>query len=150
MRPRSRSAPLLLILALAGCYPGPGRLSEGGERLRPCPSTPNCVSTEAEDQRHSISPVPFSGTAEAAQAHARAALLQEPRVTIVTERPGYLRAEARSELIRFIDDVEVVVDDEAKLIRFRSASRVGRSDLGVNRERMERFSRRFRALDAQP
>lgn len=148
---RSRStAPLLLLVILASCYPGPGGLSDEGEGLRPCPSTPNCVSTEAEDQRHSISPLPFRGTAEAAQAHARAALLQEPRVIIVAERPGYLRAEARSRMIRFVDDVEVVVDGEAKVIRFRSASRVGRSDLGVNRARMERFSRRFRALDAPP
>ncbi len=77
---------------------------------------------------------------------AREALLQEPRVRLVPERPGYLRAEARSRLFRFVDDVEVVVDTTAKLVRFRSASRVERSDLGVNRARMQRFSERFRAL----
>ena len=88
-------------------------------------------------------PLPFRGSAEAALERARTALLQEPRTLLVEERPGYLRAEARSRLLRFVDDVEVVVDTTAKVIRFRSASRVGRSDLGVNRARMERFSRRF-------
>jgi uncharacterized protein (DUF1499 family) len=65
---------------------------------------------------------------------------------LVLERPGYIRAEARSRVFRFVDDVEVVVDSTAKLVRFRSASRAGRDDLGVNRARMERFSQRFRAI----
>lgn len=90
--------------------------------------------------------LPFHGPAEVAQEHARSALLQEPRVRLAVERPGYLRAEARSRVLRFVDDVEVVVDSSAKLVRFRSASRVGRDDLGVNRARMERFSQRFRAI----
>ena len=142
-----RFIPLLALLLLAGCYPPAGRLAEPGPKLRPCPATPNCVSTEPGDQGHSISALPFEGTVEEAQAHARAALLAEPRTRIVEERPGYLHAEARSRLFRFVDDVEVVVDAEARVIRFRSASRVGRSDLGVNRRRLERFSRRFRALE---
>ena len=60
-----------------------------------------------------------------------------------------LRAETRSRLLRFVDDVQVVVDDRAKVVRFRSASRVGHSGLGVDRERMRRFGERFRALDAE-
>lgn len=144
-----RFRPLLLLLLLpplAGCH-APMRLTEPGQPLRPCPRTPNCVSTEATDPRHAMPPLPFHGTAEEAQAHARAALLREPRTRIVLEAPGYLRAEARSRVFRFVDDVEVMVDGSAKLVRFRSASRVGRRDFGVNRARMERFSRRFRALD---
>lgn len=144
---RCLSAFLLLLLALGGCYPAPGDLTAPGEALLPCPRTPNCVSTEAADARHAMPPVPFTGTVEAAQARARAALLAEPRTRIVLEQPGYLRAESRSRLIRFVDDVEVVVDGPARLVRFRSASRVGRSDLGVNRARMERFSRRFASAE---
>jgi uncharacterized protein (DUF1499 family) len=68
---------------------------------------------------------------------------------VVLEAPGYVRAEARSRMLRFVDDVEVVVDGPARVVRFRSASRVGRSDLGVNRRRMERFTERFRALEAE-
>lgn len=135
------------MLALAGCYPGPGAVAPPGEVLRPCPRTPNCVSTEAADARHAMPAIPFRGTADEAQRSARQALLQEPRTRVTLEAPGYLRAESRSRLFRFVDDVEVVVDGPARVIRFRSASRVGRSDLGVNRARMERFGQRFRALD---
>jgi uncharacterized protein (DUF1499 family) len=137
------------LFLLAGCHPGPGAVAAPGETLRPCPNRPNCVSTEAPpgDTRHAMPSIPFRGTPDQAQRYAREALLQEPRTRIVLEAPGYLRAEARSRLIRFVDDVEVVVDGPAHVIRFRSASRVGRSDMGVNRDRMERFTRRFRALN---
>lgn len=111
--------------------------------LRPCPSTPNCVSTEATDARQAMPPVPFTDAPDRAQARARAALLAEPRTRIVEERAGYLRAESRSRLFRFVDDVEVVVDADARLFRFRSAARVGRRDFGVNRARMERVSGRL-------
>ncbi|HEX2203020.1 MAG TPA: DUF1499 domain-containing protein [Longimicrobium sp.] len=134
-------AALLLCAACRGEAPAP---TPAGRALRPCPPTPNCVSTEAADRRHAMAPLPFAGTPEEAQARAKAALLAEPRTTLVEERPGYLRAEARSRLLRFVDDVEVSVDAPARVVRFRSASRVGRGDLGVNRARMERFGARFR------
>lgn len=137
----------LMLLALAGCHRPAANLAAPGEALRPCPATPNCVSTEAADARHAIPPVPFRGTPEAALANARQALLQEPRTRVVLEAPGYLRAESRSRLFRFVDDVEVGVDGTARVVRFRSASRVGRGDMGVNRKRMERFTQRFRVLD---
>jgi uncharacterized protein (DUF1499 family) len=133
------------LLLLAGCRGRPGQLAPPGEALRPCPSTPNCVSTEATDPRHAMPPLPYPGSAQAAHARARAALLAEPRTRVVTERPGYLHAEARSRVFRFVDDVEVMVDSAAQVVRFRSASRLGRSDLGVNRARMQRFSDRFHA-----
>jgi uncharacterized protein (DUF1499 family) len=138
------------LAAFVGCHPGPGAVTRPGEPLRPCPDTPNCVSTEAPatDATHAMPAIPFHGTAEEAQRIARRALLDEPRTTITLEAPGYLRAEARSRLIRFVDDVEVVVDADARVLRFRSASRVGRGDMGVNRKRMQRFTDRFHAADA--
>jgi uncharacterized protein (DUF1499 family) len=144
---RRRRIPLLLLplLILIGCRGKPGQLAPPGGPLRPCPSTPNCVSTDATDAGHAMPPLPFTGSAQAAHARARAALLAEPRTRIVTERPGYLHAEARSQFWRFVDDVEVLVDADAQVARFRSASRLGRKDFGVNRARMERFSARFRA-----
>jgi uncharacterized protein (DUF1499 family) len=132
-------------LLTTGCYPPARALAPPGEGLRPCPSTPNCVSTEAADARHAMPPLPYTGTPRDALERARAALLAEPRTRIVAERPGYLHAEARSRLWRFVDDVEVVVDSAGGVVRFRSASRVGRGDMGANRARMHRFSDRFRA-----
>lgn len=118
-------------------------LRTAADVLAPCPRTPNCVSTEADDAEHAMPTVPFTDAPDAAQARARAALLAEPRTRIVAERAGYLKAEARSRIFRFVDDVELVIDAEAHVFRFRSASRVGRSDLGVNRARMTRVSGRL-------
>jgi uncharacterized protein (DUF1499 family) len=150
MDPHRRAAALLALamLPLAACGGSPGRLAPPGAALQPCPSTPNCVSTEARDARHAMEPLPYTGAPGEAQARARAALLAEPRTRVVTERPGYLHAEARSRVFRFVDDVEVLVDSAASVVRFRSASRVGRGDMGVNRARMKRFGDRFRASDS--
>ena len=96
--------------------------------------------------------IPFTGTPDAVQAAVRHALMAERRTTIVHDAPGYLRAEARSRIFRFVDDVEMVIDAEDRLIRFRSASRVGRRDFGVNRARMRRIGERLQAdpaLDRQ-
>ena len=60
-----------------------------------------------------------------------------PRTKLIEEDDTYLHYECTSLLLRFVDDVEFVFDDEAKLIHFRSASRIGYGDLGVNRRRME-------------
>ena len=66
-----------------------------------------------------------------------------PRSRIVTVHSGYVHAEFRSLLLGFVDDVEFFIDESEKLIHFRSASRVGQSDLGVNRQRMESFRKNF-------
>jgi uncharacterized protein (DUF1499 family) len=110
-----------------------------------CPDTPNCVSTEVTRDGQRMDAVPFADAPEAAQARARAALLAEARTRIVTDAPGLLEAEATSLVFRFVDDVRIVIDAEARVFRFRSAARVGRSDLGVNRRRMTRITERLRA-----
>ena len=61
------------------------------------------------------------------------------RIKIIEETENYLYAECTSFLFRFTDDLEVYVDKESKLIHFRSASRVGHSDLGANRKRVEKL-----------
>ncbi|MGZ8377102.1 MAG: DUF1499 domain-containing protein [Gemmatirosa sp.] len=136
---------LLGLVPLTGMVVGPDAArTPPTSPLAPCPRSPNCVSTEATDAEHAMPPVPFTDAPDRALARARAALLAEPRTRIVEERGDYLHAESRSRVFRFVDDVEVVVDAEARLFRFRSASRVGRRDFGVNRARMERVSARLR------
>ena len=80
-----------------------------------------------------------------AHTRARAALLAERRTALTLEQSGYLRAEATSLIFRYVDDVEIVVDSAARVFRFRSASRIGKGDLGVNRARMTRVGERLRA-----
>ena len=106
-------------------------------RLAGCPDSPNCVSTTATDARHSIEPLAIEGDPEAAWQTVREAVQALPRTEIVTEQPDYLHAEVRSLVFRFVDDLEVHLDRAAGKIHFRSASRTGYSDFGVNRKRVE-------------
>lgn len=117
-------------------------------RMAACPNKNNCVSTEAERVAQRMSVVPFADSPEKAQARAIAALRAEPRTVMTDEQSLYLRAECRSRLFRFVDDVEIVIDSAAHVFRFRSASRVGGSDMGVNRKRMSRISERLQQLSS--
>jgi len=127
--------PLTVISVLGACSSGPGGIHQG--RLAPCPSSPNCVSTQDVDPQHAIASYPYQGS----RADSRSRLLQviedQPRTRIITSTDSYLHVEFRSKLWRFVDDVEFVFDDTTRTIQFRSASRLGYSDLGVNRQRME-------------
>ena len=68
-----------------------------------------------------------------------------PRTQIVTETDRYLHVEFTTALMRYVDDVEFHFDETTGTIKFRSASRVGDSDLGANRKRMEQVRRAFAA-----
>jgi uncharacterized protein (DUF1499 family) len=85
----------------------------------------------------------FEGPVEPVRASIREAIRREPRARIVEEAGDYFHAEFTSLLFRFVDDVEFLIDPAAKRVDFRSASRVGHSDLGVNRRRMTKLSRRL-------
>jgi len=112
-------------------------------RLEPCPASPNCVSTLATDPQHAIAPIPFSIAPAAVLDTIAAVLASEPRVRIIARDSEYLHAEFRTRFLRFVDDVEFLVDGPAHLVQFRSASRVGESDLGVNRRRMTHLAARL-------
>ena len=148
-------APLLFAAPLlAGCSGEPPTdLGIEGGRLAPCPDTPNCVSTreEADDAEHHMEPVSFSGSAGEAMEAVAGTVEEMPRAEIVQSEDDYLRAEFTSRIFRFVDDVEFRADGETGLIYFRSASRVGHSDMGVNRERMTEVTMRLEAkLGVEP
>ena len=118
--------------------PGGG---SGGSRLAPCPGTPNCVASDADDAKHRVDAFALDPRVEPAVAWAgvREAVAALPRTRIVEEAPGYLRAECRSRLFRFVDDLELELRTGERRIAVRSASRVGRSDFGVNRARVDQL-----------
>jgi uncharacterized protein (DUF1499 family) len=115
-----------------------------GRLARP-KSTPNCVSSQADpaDAEHTIAPIAFKGDTAAAMAAVRKAVESMPGSTIVRAEGGYLYAEYRSKLMRFVDDVEFFHDGKAGPIHVRSASRLGRRDFGVNRARVEALRARI-------
>lgn len=94
-----------------------------------------------------ITPLPLKagGASVSMQALAHA-LTATPGVVIVQQEADYLRAEASTRWLRFVDDLEFWVDPAEGVIHLRSASRLGRDDLGTNRERMERIRAAYAAL----
>ncbi len=116
--------------------------------LKDCPPSPNCVCTLATRPEQVMPPLPFEGDATAAIARVIGILERLPRVRIVERRDNYFHATFTTLVFRFVDDVEFFADSETKLLHFRSASRIGYSDLGVNRRRMQRLVKRIaRTLD---
>ena len=115
-------------------------------KLRPCPSSPNCVCSHAQNSTHAIDPLPLKrNDAKASLAKITEILRQESRTKLVEERSGYLRFEFTSLIFRFVDDVEFLVSESEKVVHVRSASRVGYSDLGVNRSRIEALRAKYLA-----
>jgi uncharacterized protein (DUF1499 family) len=131
-------------LAMMSLFSGkPSNLGVTNGRLADCPSSPNCVSTQAGDAEHRMEPIPFTGSSDEAMQRIKTLVAEMPRTKIVTVADNYLHVEFRSAFFRFVDDVEFLVDSETQIIHFRSASRVGHSDLGVNRHRMEQIRKAF-------
>jgi len=135
---------------LAGCHGArPASLGVRQGRLAPCPASPNCVSSLADDETHRIAPLPFAGTAAAAIERLARTVRTLPRASVITATDDYLHAEFRSAVFRFVDDVEFLADESAGVIHIRSASRVGTSDLGVNRRRVETIRARWGASSSR-
>ena len=134
------SIPLIFTLSLitASCSgTRPPDLGVRDGKLLPCPASPNCVSSQSGDEGHAVDPLRYTSSGAAAMARLKDIISRMKRAKIVTESPGYLHVEFTSFLFRFVDDVEFYADDAAKIIHVRSASRLGYSDLGVNRRRVE-------------
>jgi uncharacterized protein (DUF1499 family) len=121
----------------------PSNLGSVDGQLAPCPDSPNCVSTQAQDVGHRMEPISYNGSAEDAMTRIKSIIASRPRTKIVTEKEDYLHAEFTSALFRFVDDVEFLIDETNGKIHFRSASRVGYGDLGANRKRMQAIVAEF-------
>lgn len=115
----------------------PKILGVDNSSLAPCPSSPNCVSSDAADPLHAVSPLKLIKAPEEAWPVVHEVVQALPRTRIVTETENYLHAECRSALIGFIDDLEFHLRPDVGAIAVRSAARIGRRDFGVNRRRVE-------------
>jgi uncharacterized protein (DUF1499 family) len=138
---------LMLVIAQLGLLSGqqPRDLGVKDGRFKPPSLTRNSVSSQAElhpehPQRTyaSIEPLPFKpgGSAESLKA-LEAALNAVPGITVVERKPDYLYAQAQTRWLKFVDDLEFWADPARGVIELRSASRLGREDFGVNRQRIE-------------
>jgi uncharacterized protein (DUF1499 family) len=137
------------LLGLFGCAgERPANLGERGGVLAACPSSPNCISSQAVDDGHRIAPLSFRGDADGAFDRLKSVLGKRADTTIIAELPGYLRVELRTLL--FVDDGEFLLDRSHAAIQVRSASRLGYSDLGKNRSRMEEIRNELSREEKKP
>ena len=138
---------LLAVLVLIwGCSikPSDNPVSTNGN-LKPCPESPNCVSTLANDSRNAMPPLPFMGTKNQSKQRIIEIIQSLERSEIIKISESYVHAQFKSRLFGFVDDVEFQFDDVARSVHFRSASRSGYYDFGVNRRRMSEISKRYLA-----
>ena len=126
--------------------PRPVTLGVANGKFAPCRESPNCVNSQALDGKHSIAPIPYSGSVADATARIVEVLKTFERATIVTQSANYVHAEINTATLGFIDDIEFFVDDVANVIHVKSASRIGYSDFGVNRKRLELLRTKLSAL----
>lgn len=108
-------------------------------RLRDCPFSPNCVCSDATADTHRVPAFRLAMPPGEAWRAVRAAVKALPRTRLVSITADYLHAECRSALLGFVDDLELHLRPEAGVVAVRSASRLGYSDLGVNRARVDRL-----------
>lgn len=139
-------AVLLLVVGQLGLLAGtaPKRLGVTDGRLKPPSSTPNSVSSQtslypehAQFSYAAMQPLAIQGDGAVTMRRLAALLQGMPRTSLIRDEPEYLYAQCSTAVLKFTDDVEFWLDNPAGLIHFRSASRLGRKDFGVNRARIE-------------
>ena len=140
--------PVILLLALATLFSAcsgtkPLDIGVKDGQFRDCPSSPNCVSTQTTSKKHKMNPIPYTQSLEEAKAKLLQVIADIPRTTVTENKDNYIHSEFKSKLMKYVDDVEFYFDDKQKVIHFRSASRKGYSDLGVNRKRMTAVTEAF-------
>lgn len=137
------------LLGMLGCAgERPINLGVKDGLLAACPSSPNCVSSQAAEGKQRIAPLTFNGDPDAAFARLKLVLDRRSDTKIIAEKPGYLLVELRTTL--FVDDGEFLLDRTRSVIQVRSASRLGYSDMGKNRSRLEEIRSQFLAAEMKP
>ena len=127
------AVPALFVIGCQGTRPA--NLGARDGRLLPCPSSPNCVSSQATDEEHRVAPLAYSGSADDAMNRLKEIVRSLPRTAVITDTGAYLHVEFTSALLRFVDDVEFLADDAVKVIHVRSACRSRVSPTASSRHR---------------
>ena len=130
---------IFVLILLANCS-GTQPILIG--QFPPCPDKPNCVSSKSSLSLHKIAPLIYEGNSKNARDKLLGIINSIPRTQISMGNENFIHVEFTSKIFQFVDDVEFYFESPGT-IHFRSASRVGHSDMGVNRDRMEEIRRLF-------
>lgn len=113
--------------------------------LPDCPPTPNCVCSTASRNDQRVDPFTFTGDWQAARDRLVSLIQSLPRTRIVSIDGFLVHATFTTLIFRFVDDVHFLFEPATGLIHLRSASRIGHSDLGTNRRRVEMLRTKWSA-----
>ena len=141
---------LTSLIFFTGCTGVIPKLGIENGQLIQCPTTPNCVNSQAKDKKHYIEPILMTGTPLEVKNHILKILNELKRAKIIVAEDHYIRVEFISKVFRFIDDLEFYFPNtksKEMTIHVRSASRVGHSDFGVNRKRIEQIRSKFKEIN---
>ena len=130
----------ILIFSIGCKAPGIGLTPAG---LPLCPDSPNCVSSQAGTGKQAVRPLTYSTDRSTAFAKIKQIVSNQNNATIMVETSDYLHAEFRSKFMGFVDDMEFWFPEDQPVIHLRSASRLGYSDFGVNRKRVQHIRALF-------
>lgn len=144
------AAPMAVLPGLKGVFTGtpPTDIGIHKEQLSNCPTSPNCVSSSASDDEHYIAPLEYAAEQDAIRDQLVAIIKNQPRTEIIEQTDDYVLVEFTSRLMGFVDDAEFYFLPDGKTVAMRSAARLGESDLGVNRRRLEQFRLALQSLGA--
>ncbi|MEM8613940.1 MAG: DUF1499 domain-containing protein [Cyanobacteria bacterium P01_H01_bin.105] len=142
--------PIGVLPGLQGVFTGtpPADIGVHEAHLIDCPASPNCVSSSASDDEHYIAPIEYTTESDAVRDKLIAVLENQPRTEVTEQTDDYIRVTFTSRLMGFVDDAEFYFMPDGKTIAMRSAARLGESDLGVNRRRLEQFRLALQSLGA--
>ncbi|WP_414550980.1 DUF1499 domain-containing protein [Anabaena sp. CCY 0017] len=115
--------------------------------LSSCPASDNCVVSQDADAKHAIDPITYHVDRDVARETLLKVLSVVPRTEVVEQTDNYIHALSKSRIFKFVDDVEFYLPADEPVIHTRSASRIGESDLGVNRRRVEQIRLALRDLN---
>ena len=130
---------LVVVLAANKNSAVPSTLGVKEGTLSPLPDSPNAVSSQTDQADKRVEPLPYSGNLDQTKALIKKAAAEFGGAQILVEKPDYLHMVFTVPVISFKDDVEFFFSEKERVVHYRSASRVGYSDLGVNRKRYERL-----------
>ncbi len=141
-----KSFALVIFLTLTGSlilstpsWAASASLGVSNGHLTPCPASNNCVISQDGERKHAIDPINYHVDQDTAQQTLLKVLTVVPRTAVIEQTDNYIHALSKSRIFKFIDDVEFYFPADENVIHVRSASRVGESDLGVNRRRVEQI-----------
>ncbi|WP_035139809.1 DUF1499 domain-containing protein [Fischerella sp. PCC 9605] len=138
---------LTLTILPAATWAVASGLGVDNGHLSSCPASNNCVVSQNADPKHAIDPIAYHVDRNAARETLLKVLGVVPRTEVIEQTDNYIHATSKSRIFKFVDDVEFYFPPNESVIHLRSASRIGESDLGVNRRRVEQIRLALRDLN---